>query len=458
MYSIVYEDNKYARGFINSVDNAIKSELASKGLGDVKCVKAADKDRGEDNVLLIVGTADLIKRIIDGESDVFKCTLPIDVVVVLEKGTWSEKLEYVIKSPNVNVLHIVKLNGETAKSEDVCAFCDTVKELVRCKIRSNGKYSEEDESQSKAIDWKCSVNNAGDTVFFSFFSDPSMRDMCRELKNAVLGLKEGVGRLSDKKYKKEWNIKPNNEGVIFDNLPATEPIKPPSILLLGETGSGKSLAAKWVADALEFGNKLESQNIGAMTGGTIYSRLFGACKGSYTDAGRDMPGIFIENVGKAIFLDEIGDATPECQVSLLKYLDASEVRPLGWSGKNIYAPTLIIAATNKPLDKLVNQGNKDFRNDLFYRFDYVVHLPPLRERKKDLRFLISMLLQNENVNPKTGSEDKKVIERISIDAIEYLERQEYPGNFRELQDKIRRAVQKAERSGSKTICLRHVVD
>lgn len=222
----------------------------------------------------------------------------------------------------------------------------------------------------------------------------------------------------------------------------------PTILLLpGETGCGKSLLARAAADALFPGEEdhFKRLNISAYTNDLIDVELFGSKKGAFTGCDEDRPGVFVSGKGRVIFLDEIGDMEPRNQTRLLTYLDDGNVLPRGTTEKES-APCVVIAATNKRIDK----GEGDFREDLFCRFDHVVTIPPLRERKRDLRLLISLTLQDEEVNP-----DRKV-GFISLDAIEYMECRNFPGNFRELRFLLRQSVRRAAASGAECLCLRHL--
>lgn len=113
----------------------------------------------------------------------------------------------------------------------------------------------------------------------------------------------------------------------------------------------------------------------------------------------------------------------------------------------------MVAATNRPLREWVASGREAFREDLFYRFDHVITLPPLRERKKDMRLLVSLSLQDKEVNP--GFAGGEGVREISLDAIEAVENMEFPGNFRELRARLKKACSEARREGCEILCLRH---
>ena len=116
---------------------------------------------------------------------------------------------------------------------------------------------------------------------------------------------------------------------------------------------------------------------------------------------------------------------------------------------------IIVAATNRPVREWIASGNPSFREDIFYRFDCVISLPPLRERRKDMRLLVSLSLQEEEVNP--GYLEGDGIRRISLDAVDALERMNFPGNFRELRVRLKRACSAARREGVQILCLRHLL-
>ena len=138
---------------------------------------------------------------------------------------------------------------------------------------------------------------------------------------------------------------------------------------------------------------------------------------------------------------------PESQTRLLTYMDNAQVLPRGMAD-SVCAPCILIAATNKDV-----RNDASFRKDILNRFDHVIEIPSLRERKQDLRLLISMILQDSKINPFAGGRRKA--ERISLDAIKYLEGRIYPGNFRELKFCISQAVGNAFSEGCDCLCLRH---
>jgi transcriptional regulator with PAS, ATPase and Fis domain len=172
-------------------------------------------------------------------------------------------------------------------------------------------------------------------------------------------------------------------------------------------------------------------NCGALPDTLLESELFGYEKGAFTDARKDKLGRFALANGGTIFLDEVGDMSPSLQVKLLRVLQEKEYEPLGSTSPK-KTDVRIIAATNKDLSKLVNEGK--FRDDLFYRLNVVkIDLPSLSQRREDLPLLIDTFIQK--FNAKMG----KQIVGVSDQALRLLLKHDYPGNVRELENIIEHA-------------------
>ncbi len=206
-----------------------------------------------------------------------------------------------------------------------------------------------------------------------------------------------------------------------------------TVLLLGETGTGKEMIAK----ATHYNSPRKEKpfvrvNCGALTGTLLESELFGHVKGSFTGAIRDKMGRFEAADGGTIFLDEIGTLEPQLQVKLLRVLQEREFERVG-DTQTVKADVRVIAATNVDLQEEVAKGN--FREDLFYRLNVVpIYLPPLRNRREDIPRLIDYFLDKYN-----AVNDRK-LRRISRDMLNVLLRYPWPGNVRELENAIERAV------------------
>jgi Nif-specific regulatory protein len=206
-----------------------------------------------------------------------------------------------------------------------------------------------------------------------------------------------------------------------------------TILLRGESGTGKELIANAIHyNSLRAKKQLVKINCAALPETLIESELFGYEKGAFTGAHQRKKGRFELAEGGTLFLDEIGDLTPQTQIKLLRVLQEREFERLG-AVETIKANVRLIAATNKNLEEAIAQGI--FREDLFYRLNvFTIFLPPLRERKSDI------LLLAENFVEKYEREHNKHIKRLSTPAIDMLTSYHYPGNVRELENAIERAV------------------
>ncbi|NOQ45221.1 MAG: PAS domain-containing protein [Desulfobulbaceae bacterium] len=213
---------------------------------------------------------------------------------------------------------------------------------------------------------------------------------------------------------------------IFELLPVVA-MTEASLLLTGETGTGKDLLASTIHLASKRSRyPFIKVNCGAFQESLLKSELFGHKKGAYTGAVSDTPGMFGLANGGTIYLTEIGDLPLPLQVKLLTVLDDKEFYPLG-SAKKVKADVRIIAATHHDLRKLVTLGK--FREDLFYRLNILqLHLPPLREREGDLRLLIDHFLHI------FSDPNKQVAAHFNPKTLDLLSNYSYPGNIRELRN------------------------
>jgi two-component system response regulator HupR/HoxA len=206
-----------------------------------------------------------------------------------------------------------------------------------------------------------------------------------------------------------------------------------TVLITGETGTGKDLVAR----AIHYGGARKNkhflaQNCSALPDTLLESELFGHKRGSFTGAHADKKGLFETADGGTIFLDEIGETQPGMQVRLLRVLQDGELRPLGSSETRV-VDVRILAATNRDLRKDVEEGR--FREDLFYRLRVVeIHLPPLRERRPDIPLLAHHFLDlsNKKMNRKLGGFTNAAMDRLVAHG--------WSGNVRELQNELERCV------------------
>ena len=206
-----------------------------------------------------------------------------------------------------------------------------------------------------------------------------------------------------------------------------------TVLILGETGVGKGLAARTLhAKSRQSEGPFVQVNCGAVLESLINSELFGHERGAFTSAVSRRLGKVELAEGGTLFLDEIGDMTRRTQTSLLQLLDEGTYERVGGS-ETLKARTRIVAATNRNLEDMVEAG--DFREDLYYRFQvFPLFLPPLRARKGDIPELARHFSQ------RVGSELRKQIDPLSTEIIEVLQAYDWPGNVRELENSIQRAV------------------
>jgi two-component system NtrC family response regulator len=206
-----------------------------------------------------------------------------------------------------------------------------------------------------------------------------------------------------------------------------------TVLLRGESGTGKELIAK----AVHYHSPRANQpfikvNCAALPETLLESELFGHEKGAFTGAAAKRIGRFEAADKGTIFLDEIGDIAPGVQVKLLRVLQEKEFERLG-GNQTIKSDVRVIAATNRDLEKAMKEGT--FREDLYYRLNVVsVVIPPLRERKEDVPALLEHFIK------KYGAENRKKISGVTAEARDVLMRYSYPGNVRELENIIERAV------------------
>jgi len=218
---------------------------------------------------------------------------------------------------------------------------------------------------------------------------------------------------------------------IFEVLPAVASSSS-NVLLLGETGTGKELAAKAIhALSPRRRGPFVALNCGALPETLLESELFGYKAGAFTGAIRDKAGRFALANGGTIFLDEIAELVPALQVKLLRVLQERSYEPLG-SAHSERTDARVIAATNKDLAERVRMGL--FREDLYYRINVVrIEMPPLRQRKEDIPLLIHDFIRRFN------RLQKKSVQGITQEALSLLMAYDWPGNIRELENVIERA-------------------
>ena len=226
-----------------------------------------------------------------------------------------------------------------------------------------------------------------------------------------------------------------NSPALLKALHAVDQVAPTdsTVLIYGETGTGKELVARAIhSRSARNGRALVNVNCSAISAGLVESELFGHMKGAFTGALERRIGRFELAHGGTIFLDEIGELPPETQVKLLRVLQEHEFEPVG-SSRSLRADVRVIAATNRNLHEAVQGGR--FRSDLFYRLNvFPIELPPLRERRPDIPQLVAFCISR--FCKRLG----KKIDGVSRESMENLVNYHWPGNIRELQNVIERAV------------------
>ncbi len=205
------------------------------------------------------------------------------------------------------------------------------------------------------------------------------------------------------------------------------------VLIVGETGSGKELVARAIHDlSPRRSGPYIRVNCGALTESLLESELFGHVKGSFTSAVENRTGRFEAAHTGSIFLDEINSTSPKLQVKLLRVLQEGEFERVG-DTKTIKVDTRFIAATNRDLNEEILHGR--FREDLYYRLNVVpIYLPPLRERREDVPLLVNHFLQ------RYAEANRREMRTVSREAMRLLCGHDWPGNIRELQNYVERAV------------------
>ncbi len=206
-----------------------------------------------------------------------------------------------------------------------------------------------------------------------------------------------------------------------------------SVLLQGETGTGKEVVARILHEQSKRNRMpMIKVNCAALPANLVESELFGHEKGSFTGATEKRTGKFEQAHQGTLFLDEIGDMPLEMQVKILRAIQEREIEPIG-SKTTIKTDVRIIAATNRNLETELMKGR--FRSDLYYRLNvFPIEIPPLRDRKDDLPALVSHFLERH------AQKNRRKIQTISAGVLKSLNDYDWPGNIRELEHVIERAV------------------
>ena len=219
---------------------------------------------------------------------------------------------------------------------------------------------------------------------------------------------------------------------------------PATVLILGETGTGKELVARALhASSPRGGRAFLAHNFAAIPDSLVESELFGHARGAFTGAHADRPGLFELAHRGTLFLDEIGDASPSVQSRLLRVLQEGELRRVG-ENQSRRVDVRVVAATHRTLAEEVRAGR--FRADLYYRLHVLtLRVPPLRERAEDVPLLIAHVLRRLN------REGRPECRAVRLDALDRLMEHAWPGNVRELEGVLERAVHAMGADGVLTV-------
>lgn len=270
---------------------------------------------------------------------------------------------------------------------------------------------------------------------YNYIPKPLNRD---EVLNIVREALEPIQEAADGKDNNSWGesgymegySKPSQQLKEFIELVAPTPM---SVLLVGETGTGKEYAAKLIhKKSKRAGKPFVAVDCGAIPSELVASEFFGHVKGSFTGAVSDKTGYFEAANGGTLFLDEVENLSYKTQVQLLRALQERLVKPVG-SNREIPVDVRIIAATNEDLQKA--QENGDFRNDLYHRLnEFQINLPALRERKADIMLFAGHFLEQANKYLRKSVQGfDKDVEQVFLDY-------SWPGNLREMKNIVKRAT------------------
>ncbi len=361
---------------------------------------------------------------------------PVRLLVIGTGARCASLLKAIHNIQGLEILGLLDQNAESssldlARELDIPLWneCTQLRRLPPPDIVLNVLADHERDDCSAAL-------NSAKTLFLRGSAVRLIRLLAREYQSA---------RDFETKYKvtkREYDLYARRDDLIIGKSRQVEMVRemiaqvapmPTTVLLLGETGTGKDLVARSIHQASHLKDQpFITVNCTALTSTLIESELFGYVKGAFTGAEKDCKGLLEEAHNGTIFLDEIGDMKMELQAKMLRFLQTGEIRPVG-SSRTRMVNVRVIAATNRVLEDAIKQGN--FRQDLYYRFNtFTIVLPGLRHRTVDIPYLAYHFL--------TKAEDKlnKKIEGISDTALEALMSYDWPGNVRELENAVERAV------------------
>ncbi|MEQ8201261.1 MAG: sigma 54-interacting transcriptional regulator [Syntrophomonadaceae bacterium] len=271
----------------------------------------------------------------------------------------------------------------------------------------------------------------------------------RDLEGQLAVYKDVLSSIYVSKYGFADIVGVNEQLRIIKNMAVRAANTGSTVLILGESGTGKELFAHAIHQASSRSkHPFVRVNCAAMPDQLLESELFGYDEGAFTGARKGgKPGKFELAHRGVIFLDEIGDMPLAMQAKLLAVLQEREIERVGGT-KPISVDVQIIAATNRDLQEMVKQGL--FREDLFFRLNVVtIHVPPLRERREDIPLLVNYLV------PKLNRRMHTQVEKAAPETLEFLGRYEWPGNIRELENLLERAINMADLNRQSSLYPKH---
>lgn len=371
-----------------------------------------------------------------------------DTSTILESisdGVFSVDLNWKIRSFNRAA---EKITGVKA-TDALGAFCS---EVFRCSLCGNECALQRTlKNRKPIIDKSCYfINEQGEKVPVSL-STAVLKDKSgtiiggaetfRDLSE-IVSLKKQLGKLEQSDRLMSHSQSMNSVMAMVEAVAPTST----TVLINGETGTGKEVTAKALHKLSPRALKpFIAVNCAALPENLLESTLFGHVKGAFTGAIENKSGYFSRAQGGTLFLDEIGDISAALQVRLLRVLQESEFEPVG-SHKLQKADARIIAASNKNLLDLVAQGK--FREDLYYRLNVInINLPRLAQRIEDIPFLVDLFIERFNLL------HHKSIQGISVEALSSLQKYNWPGNIRELENSIERACVLSQHSYIQLCCF-----
>ena len=281
------------------------------------------------------------------------------------------------------------------------------------------------------------VNQGGFYYIQKPFANDDLIAICRRaaeyraLRSENKHLKREIRR-----KEKSTSVEPLGKSTAFvEVLRLAEQVAPTdsTVLLLGQSGTGKEVISRYIHDLSERSDgPFFSINCGALPENLLESELFGHVKGSFTGAVRDKQGMLMAARGGTFFLDEIAEMVPATQVKLLRVLQEREALPVGGT-EPLPVDVRVIAATNRDLDEEIRRGS--FRADLYYRLNVIsLFLPPLMDRRDDILLLADAFL--ERIAQQRGEE----VKRLTNESVEAILAYDWPGNVRELENALEHAA------------------